>query len=598
MLGFLLINIYALLVIVSTTIVFFSKNRLKQVEDETYKKFLIANIFMSISGLILGLIVTPNLQFNPSVVGIFNKIYLIGLVSWIFIMTFYTVYISMKNKNKVKKYKKTFDLLALISVLIIILTPIEVKVTSDNAVASGFAVIYTYSVFALGFIVQIFMVLKNYKDFTNKKYIPLYLLILLGTLVVIVLIAMPELNYIINPAFIFIAFIMYHTIENPDVKMLDELYNAKKITDNSNEEKTMFLYNMTNDIRQIAKDIDSSNNEIEKEINNKKIDKDLVNEYIKDIRDNIMKFSTMTNEILDISQVDINNIKVYNDKYNLKIIIKELIQIYKKKCDSKEIEFRSNIDTDIPEYLYGDGVSLKKVLTTILDNSINYTDRGFIEFSVSQIMKKDISRLVITIEDSGKGINATELNKIFNVSSNENEDKYDLDNNLYNSKKLITIMGGTIIPSSVESVGTKMKIVLDQRIADDEKVIDKYEESIEKKRVLLVDDSEASVKIISKLLNDTNVDLEVVMSGKEALDKIRDKEKYDLILLDEEMEPLDGITVMKKFGEVRTFNTDVILLTKNNNYEYNDDYLKYGFKDYLLKPIDKDKLFKVINEKR
>ena len=63
-------------------------------------------------------------------------------------------------------------------------------------------------------------------------------------------------------------------------------------------------------------------------INNKKIDKDLVNEYIKDIRENIMKFSTMTNEILDISQVDINNIKVYNDKYNLKIIIKELIQIY------------------------------------------------------------------------------------------------------------------------------------------------------------------------------------------------------------------------------------------------------------------------------
>ena len=596
MLGFILINVYALLIIISTTIIFFGKNRLKQIEDETYKKFLISNIFMSISGLVLGLMVNNSIAFNKNGIAFFNKIYVVSLMIWICILTFYTLYISMKNKNNVTRLKKIVDTVLIISIILVFILPIDVEITDTSAAAGGPAIMLGYSVFSIGFIIQFICLIINYKDFKNKKYIPLYLLISLGAAAISTIMIAPELNYILNPTFIFIAYIMYHTIENPDKKIVSELYKAKEITDNANEEKTMFLYNMTNEIRQIAKDIENSNDEIEKEISNRKIDKERVSEYVREIKESITKFSTMTNEILDISQVDINNIKVYNDKYNIKLIIKELIQIYKKKCDNKEIEFRSIIDSDIPEYLYGDSVTLKKVLTILLDNSIKYTSNGFIEFSISQIIKRDICRLVITIEDSGKGINAVELNKMFNNSKEDTEDKYNLDDNLYNAKKLVTLMGGTIIPSSVESVGTKMKIVLDQRIVDVEKTIDKYEKIIEKKKILLVDDSEASTKIIAKLLQGTNIDLEIVTTGKEALDKIRDKEKYDMILLDEEMKPLDGITVMKKFKEIRSFNTKVILLTKNNNYEYNEEYLEYGFSNYLLKPIDKEKLFKIINE--
>ena len=121
-------NIYALLIIVSTTIIFFSKNRLGQIEDETYKNFLIANIFMSISGLLLGLVVSPNSSFNINIIKFFNKIYLISLVLWIFIMTFYTVYVSLKDKTKVKDYKKNFRLLEIICIVIIVFSPIEVDI--------------------------------------------------------------------------------------------------------------------------------------------------------------------------------------------------------------------------------------------------------------------------------------------------------------------------------------------------------------------------------------------------------------------------------------------------------------------------------------
>ena len=234
----------------------------------------------------------------------------------------------------------------------------------------------------------------------------------------------------------------------------------------------------------------------------------------------------------------------------------------------------------------------------ILDNSIKYTNDGFIEFSVNIIKKRDVCRLIISVEDSGVGIKAEDLFKIFSKKQEDREDnRHNLDNNLYNAKRLITLMNGTIIPNSVYDKGTTIKVVLDQKMVDiDTSGLNKYEKVYDKKKILLVDDNESSVKIISKLLDGTNIILDTVSLGSECLDKIRNKEKYDLILLDEEMKPLDGITVMRKLKSIRTFNTNVILLTRNNNHEYDESYLKYGFVDYILKPIDKDKLLEKISK--
>ena len=395
-----------------------------------------------------------------------------------------------------------------------------------------------------------------------------------------------------------IIFIMYHTIENPDTKVLEEVHKAKEISDNANEEKTMFLYNMTNDIRKITKEIDTASDSILKEIDNKKIDSNLIGDYTRDIKNSTAKFTTMTNEILDISQIDSANIRIYNDKYNIKLIIKEMIKKYKDICLKKNLDFRTSIASDIPDYLYGDSVSLKKALTIILDNRVKYTSDGYVEFSVNTIMRRDVCRLIISIEDSGIGIKADDLAKVFSKKEEDTEkDRHNLDNNLYNAKRLITLMNGTIIPSSVYDKGTTIKVVLDQKVAStDTSGLNKYEEVYDEKKILLVDDNESSTKIISKMLSGTNIKLDTVSLGSECLTKIRNKEKYDLILLEEDMKPLDGITVMKKLQSIRSFNTKVILLTHNNDYEYNDDYQKYGFSDYILKPIDKDKLLDKINK--
>ena len=190
---------------------------------------------------------------------------------------------------------------------------------------------------------------------------------------------------------------------------------------------------------------------------------------------------------------------------------------------------------------------------------------------------------------------AEDINKIF-TKKQEREDNHNLNNNLYNAKRLITLMNGTIVPSSSYGSGTTIKIILDQKYDTIDTDINKYDNIYDKKKVLLIDDSPSSEKLFNKILSGTNIELTSVKLGKEGLEKIRNKEKYDLILLDEELEPQNGHIIMQKLLEIRNFNTKVILLTKDNKYDYDDSYLQEGFTDYIIKSSDKKEMLNKINK--
>ncbi len=592
-------TIYSLFYSVLLNIVYFARKRLVTFENKIFEKLMITNLI----GVILAIgsyFTIVNIDKYPIFNVIVSKGYIVYLLTWITLFSVYIFAISIddsKNrKKKINRIIKGFSILYVIFLIVIIIKPLYYHNAGGAVYSYGPSANVMYVVSSVYIAIWIVRLIINYKKIRDKKYLPIFAFMLLGVVVIIIQKSHPEL-LLMTSMETFIVFLMYHTIENPDMKILEEVHRAKEISDNANEEKTMFLYNMTNEIRNITKDIDYSADDILDETSNKKVDVEVINDAAREIKGSTAKFTTMTNEILDINSIDSASIKVYNDKYNVKLIIKELVTVYSKKCNVKNIAFRPSIASDIPEYLYGDSVGLKQVLDIILDNSVKYTSSGYIEFNVNAIIKNNIARLIITVEDSGTGMKAEDIIKVFNKKNDRNEDSLNLNNNLYNAKALITLMGGTIIPSSIYGTGTTMKIVLDQKVAkeSDEK-LDKYEEVYDKKKILLVDDNISTEKIISKLIKGTNIKLDYVSLGKEALDKIRGKEKYDLILLDEVMVPLDGVTVMKKFKDIRNFKTNVILLTRNNEYEYNEKYLTYGFSGYLLKPISKDKLFEIIDK--
>ena len=589
--------IYCILLIV----VYFNKKRYNSFENKVYSSLIITNFIGLIIDITLG-IVSSKYYEHQALTVVLTKFYLIYFVSWISLFTFYIMAISNSGNNgnslsnfKRKRRNKILLITFLVVMVVIYMLPVRFSITDKGIHSYGDGTTLAYIVSGMAILVCIVTFLKNIKLKSVKKYSPVLIFMFLGTIVTLVQLTNPTL--ILIPAMeTFITFLMYFTIENPDVKMIEEYHKAKEISDNANEDKTMFLYNMTNDIRLITKDINYNTDAAIDEISNKKVDKNLVNDYLRAIKENTARFTTMTNEILDVDSIDSASIKVYDDKYNIKLLLKRLVTEYTDKCNKKNISFRNNIASDLPEYLYGDNLGLKNVLTSILDNSLKYTKEGYIELTVNVVVKGEVARLIITIEDSGIGISPDKLESIF-YKNKEEIDGSNLKNNLYTARKLITLMGGTIIPSSNYNNGTTMKIVLDQKIAEtsNDKYV-KYETAYDKKKVLLVDDNISTEKIINKLIKDTNIELDYVSLGKEALDKIRNKEKYDLILLDEVMDPLDGMTVMKKFKDIRNFKTTVILLTRNNEYEYNEEYLKYGFSGYLLKPINKDKLFEIIDK--
>jgi len=582
------------------TIIYFRRKHVGNLETKIYSYLVITN-FLNVIFAILCYFTIINMDSILIINDFVSKTLLLLFITWELFFTSYIIVITRKTSSKeIKEYFKKGKLMIILSCLMITFFVyfLPLNYHNENKIVYSFgpSANFIYVLTAILIVYWIILILKNYSILKTKKCIPIILFIILTLIVVAIQKSNPGL-LLITATETFITVLMYFTIENPDVKMLTELNKSKEISDAANEEKSMFLYNMTNEIRNITKDIDYSADNILNETDNKKIDIEIVNNAAREIKGSTAKFTTMTNEILDISQIDSANIKIYNEKYNIKIIVKELIQIYQKKCKDKGLEFRTSIATDMPEYLYGDGIGVKNSLVTMLDNSIDFTTNGYVEFNIASIKKNDICRLIITIEDSGKGMKGEELNKIFNKKLGEEPDeKYNLNSNLYNAKKLVTLMGGTIIPSSVYGKGTTMKVVLDQKVPEIESDFEKYEVIYDKKKLLLVEDNLSSVKIFDKLVKDTNILLEVVNSGKECLDKIRNKEKYDLILIDEEMKPLTGIDVIKKLKEIRNFNVDVILLTKDNNYEYNEKYLEYGFADYLLKPVDKEKLFEKIDK--
>ena len=581
----------ALVYIILLMFIYFSKRRYKSKENKIYSILIITSFI----GVLLELgcrLTIPLLNEIPKTTFLITKLYLVYLLTWVTLLSLYTFIIVNNPQSKFKHTKISIIITYIINIIIIFYLPINYYNDGELIYTYGLSVYWVYIVSFVYIIISIINILLSKTNLKDKKLIPIIAFIIIGTITTII--------QLINPGMLlatsmetFVTVLMYFTIENPNMKMLEEVNKAKKISDNANQEKSMFLFNMTKEIRNISRNIDDHADNILSEVSKEETNIENIGDNAREIKYDISKFNTMTNDILDVSNIDASNIKIYNTKFNIKLIIKGLVSIYKEKCQEKGLEFRTDIASDIPEYLYGDSINLKKVMITLLDNAIKYTNNGYVELSVNFVKKLDICRLIISIEDSGIGIKTEELDTIF-YKKKEELNRNNLKNNLYTAKKIITMMEGTIIANSDYNKGTTMKIVLDAKIVPTKENV--YIKEYDDKKILLVDDSETCEKIIKKILRGSNITIERTEYGKYCLDKIRSKEKYDLILIKDELKPLDGYTIMTKLQEIRNFNIPCILLTKNTNVEYDDSYQKYGFKDYIIKSNDKNKILNTLDK--
>lgn len=580
--GFLLINLYSLLLITFINIIFFCKKRLHQFEDDLYGRFILISTFMNAVGLILGFAVVPKYNVPIFIQILLNKFYLVTLLLWINTLTMYTLFISRKDSNKTfAKTEKKFKYFNILNVLLAMVLPISLSIQGNSAVPSGIGMMYSYSVFTIEFILQIFIVLRHPSNVKNKKFIPVILLSTLGTAVMINQIINPNMNYLINPLFVFIAVVMYHTIENPDLKQLEEVTRNNEITEQAYIDKSNFIFEMTQEVREPLNYIKNTSKEL--------IDDDGKKEEYKEGLNYIYNASRqldfVVNNVLNVSSLDVQKVKILNNRYNLDMIYDDLVKRIETSVNNN-VEFRHTIPSKVP-YLYGDNIKLKQILYSILMDSVKKTEKGFIEFNIDTIEKYDVCRVIFRITDSGVGIGIDKINEILSTTSELNKDDIvNLEKSEFNIKlcqKIIKSLGGNMLIKSKLGKGTEVILTIDQKIyREKEDKNNNLFNSYSNKRVLVVNQDKKVNEIIKKVFNESDINASYMLYGADAIDRIKSGKKYDYIIIEDDMKEMSGYETLKKLKEISKFNVPCIVVLDSNKENIKKHYLDDGFSDYIL----------------
>lgn len=578
----------ALIYLLLLVVVFFSKRRLRNLENKIYSYLIVIALIELVLEIILDF-VGPLYQTTPILSYSVAKIYLIFLLLWATTLCTYivTIALQMKRKQKlIKKVHRFFIGFFIVFALIDSVLPIYFYYEGDIAYTYGSSVNLIYFATVLFCFIACVSVAWNFRNFKDKRFLPLVVFVIFGSVCSAVQYFNPGL-LLATAVHVFVTFLMYFTIENPDVQMMEELYKNKKLIEKSNQDTSNFLFRMTQEIKKPVKDIIGVSVELQG-CNN--IDE--IKEKIKYINNTGTELDYLINDALDVSSMTTKRLKIYDSRYNAVNLFKEIEYRFEQQID-KKIKFNCAISNVLPSYLYGDSIKLKQAVNSILTNALEHTNEGDINLEVNGIIKYGVCRLIITISDTGIGMSIEEVNNILSLNSEELS-QIDLRNrdgevlSLKEVKKLVSLLGGNLMVKSDE-VGTTVNIVLEQKIVESKeteisKKLESYEQSLYRnKRVMVVDDDAKELAKITTFLENHDAEVSGSLFGRDVIEKIASNIKYDLIILDDETSTFSALDVLNELKKNKKFNTPVVVMINDNKEFIKLHYLQDGFADCIMK---------------
>jgi len=584
-------------------ILFFSKSRIDSKETKLYG-FMLISSFFDIILVLAELIITYYFldDINMYLVKGLNKIDFIHYIMWPTLLSLYTIYVTYLDEEKYNKVKKIFLTLDIIAILIEFMLPINIISTKEVMGVTGIGPAFVFLISSFYVIVNIIILIKNYKKIKNKKNLPFLFFLIFIIIAMLLRVYNPTL--IVIPAIIvYINMIMYFTIENPDVKLIEEINIAKESAIKASNAKTEFLSNMSHEIRTPLNAIVGFSEALQS-------DERIPAEAKEDIKDIVMASDSLleiVNGILDISKIEADKLEIINTTYSPKKVFDELVVLTRGRLGfEKKIEFKTSFSSDIPATLYGDYARVKQIVLNLLTNAVKYTNEGYISFTVECVnINKDLCRLIISVEDSGIGIKKDKIDKLFTKFERLDEEKNitieGTGLGLAITKKLVELMHGKMVVQSIYGKGSKFTVSLDQKIVATKEKEEIKEKTVVKgnykgKRVLVVDDNKLNLKVAERLLREYNLFVDEVASGFDAIDRINMGVPYNLILMDDMMPKMSGCETLKELKKNKDFHTKTVALTANAISGMREKYLSVGFDDYLAKPIKKEELEVILDK--
>ena len=382
------------------------------------------------------------------------------------------------------------------------------------------------------------------------------------------------------------------------VRWSKELIEAKARAEESDRMKSVFLATMSHEIRTPLNAIIGLVTLAIASIE----DSAKVQDCLTKINFSSKHLLMLIDDILDMSQIESNKMKLQNEEFDIYQFINSFVVTIYSQAKAKNLEFVVDVEETLPKYLEGDALHIKQVILNLINNAVKYTKKGKVFLEVCQ-EEKQIS---FSVKDTGIGIKKEDMEALFDmfmradIKRHRNIEGSGL--GLTIAKELCEQMGGHIQAESIYGKGSNFTVYFPLKDAGTEKIgqwkVVEGEPVQEKRKeffaseaqILLVDDSEQNIQVITSLLRRTGVQLDTAASGFECIEKVRNK-KYHLIFLDYMMPEMDGIETFHRLKkEVNGQSVPVIALTADVSTGIHQHFLSEGFSDYLSKPVMWEKL--------
>ena len=568
------------------------KSNLKLLENKIYYGIIVTTI---ISGLIeiYSFILVRTSIFVNSVLYLFSlkSLFLCFLV-WIYLFTVYTVIVTINLKNKdYSRYRLAIIISTIVFIIVSLTTmilPINIIETDGLLLPTGVGVDIIYVLSLILFIIMISVIISNRRNLKNKKYYPMYFLLVILGIMIIVQKIFPSL-LLINFSLSILIYIMYFTIENPDIKLIKDLSYTRRMLEKQNEMVSGTVNNLAISLKNPLMEITNFSS---KKINKKDEVSSL--EEIKKFQKLSLNLVDQINKIMDLTRIENRQLKIKNKLYQTDNLINSIKDI----INFRNVDVNYNIDNNIPKVLYGDDDNIKQTFTYLVEFINNYFNRYDLTINISKISVRNNCKLMFSIIVNYKNTKLDFIERDNKCIIETNAWEYEL----YN--RLVELQKGTYEVKKDNS-SLIFNFALFQKIKDNNEVVEKEVikyNNYSGKKILIALDNHLDINKFTELLVNYNVDISTSSSIEELTELLRSDKTFDIVFLSNTISGIENYNIttseerkrtMTKLSLIAGYKLQIIMVTLEDYKDSDTEYIKMPISKVKLDDI----MVKYLSEK-